>query len=323
MPGMLMKRNGWLRIGLGIVLAARLVSAPVLAQTLPSLPATTPSLATQPPDLAPVDAPQSTISLSAVLATSTTPIRTGLAWRLFQERADPDGNHALVAESSESTPTFQVPDGSYVVHVTYGLASAMKRVAVYGRQVSERLQLTAGALRVTSMLGDAAIPPARAVLSVYIPDRSGSEAKLVVSNAHPGDILRLPEGAYRVVSTYLDKESAGSTGAPGALPNATNSIVSADLRVQAGKLTEASLRHHAAVLTLKLVNAPGSEALANTSFSVLTPGGDVIRELVGAFPALILAEGEYVVIARRDGKTYQSTFTVQSTLDRDVEVIAK
>ena len=76
-------------------------------------------------------------------------------------------------------------------------------------------------------------------------------------------------------------------------------------------------------MTLKLVNAPGSEALANTSFSVLTPGGDVIRELVGAFPALILAEGEYVVIARRDGKTYQSTFTVQSTLDRDVEVIAK
>ena len=49
----------------------------------------------------------------------------------------------------------------------------------------------------------------------------------------------------------------------------------------------------------------------------------MIRELVGAFPALILAEGEYVVIARRDGKTYQSTFTVQSTLDRDVEVIAK
>jgi hypothetical protein len=63
--------------------------------------------------------------------------------------------------------------------------------------------------------------------------------------------------------------------------------------------------------------------LANTSFSVLTPGGDVIRELVGAFPSLVLAEGEYVVIARRDGKTFQKTFTVQSALDQDVEVIAK
>ena len=44
---------------------------------------------------------------------------------------------------------------------------------------------------------------------------------------------------------------------------------------------------------------------------MLTPGGDVIRELVGAFPSLVLAEGEYVVIARHDAKTYQSTFEVQ------------
>jgi hypothetical protein len=29
------------------------------------------------------------------------------------------------------------------------------------------------------------------------------------------------------------------------------------------------------------------------------------------------------VIARRDGKTFQKTFTVQSALDQDVEVIAQ
>ena len=83
------------------------------------------------------------------------------------------------------------------------------------------------------------------------------------------------------------------------------------------------LRHRFATLTLKLVNTAGAEALANTSFTILTPGGDLIRELVGAFPSLVLAEGEYVVIARHDAKTYQSTFEVQSGLDRDVEVIAQ
>ncbi len=56
---------------------------------------------------------------------------------------------------------------------------------------------------------------------------------------------------------------------------------------------------------------------------MLTPGGDVIRELIGAFPSLVLAEGEYVVIARHDAKTYQSTFEVQSGMDRDVEVVAQ
>ena len=77
------------------------------------------------------------------------------------------------------------------------------------------------------------------------------------------------------------------------------------------------------MLTLKLVNKPGGEALANTTFTVLTPGGDVIRELMGAFPSLVLAEGEYAVIARHDGKTYQSTFEVQTGMDRDVEVVAQ
>ena len=74
---------------------------------------------------------------------------------------------------------------------------------------------------------------------------------------------------------------------------------------------------------MKLVKQPGGEALANTSFSVLTPGGDVIREMIGAFPSLVLAEGEYVAIARHEGKTYQGTFRVQSTKDSDVEILMR
>ena len=84
-----------------------------------------------------------------------------------------------------------------------------------------------------------------------------------------------------------------------------------------------TIRHRCATLTLKLVNKAGAEALANTTFTVLTPGGDVIRELVGAFPSLVLAEGEYVVIARHDSKIYQSTFQVQTGMDHDVEVVAE
>ena len=109
----------------------------------------------------------------------------------------------------------------------------------------------------------------------------------------------------------------------GASSTATNSVIYADLRVLAGKLTTGELRHRAASMTLKLVNAPGGEALANTAFSVLTPGGDVIREMIGAFPSMVLAEGEYIAIARHDNKTYQATFKVLSGQDRDVEVLAK
>lgn len=260
------------------------------------------------------------VRLSATLAQSDSQaLKSGLVWRVFDEGADPSGRHRLVAESREASPTIQLPDGNYVVHAAYGLVGATRRVVVIdGRTANERLALNAGALRLVDKLGDADIPPQRLSISIYVPERGNSEAKLVLANAHGGEPIALPEGVYHVVSTLLDT-AAGAQGEN----NATNSVVTADLRVPAGKLIEATLRHRAATMTLKLVNAAGGEALANTSFSVLTPGGDVIRELIGAFPSLVLAEGEYIAIARHDGRTYQNTFRVQSTKDADVEIPAK
>ena len=268
------------------------------------------------------EAPTGAIALSATLGASPQVIRSGLRWRVSQERAEPDGSHPIVAESTDAAPNLPLPDGDYIVHVSFGLASAMKRITIAGKPTSERLPLNAGALKITSVLGDSTIAPERLSIVVTVPETRSTPARTVVQNAQSGEIIRLPEGSYRVISTYLEKESAGSTPAPGAAANSTNSVVNAELRVQTGKLTESTLRHRAALLTLKLVNAPGGEALANTSFSVLTPGGDIIREMIGAFPSLVLAEGEYVIIARRNGKTWQATFKVQSTIDRDVEVLA-
>lgn len=305
---------------LGWLLAAALAGAspaasPALAQTAP--PKGGHATKTQP---APEEAGGlATLRLSATLTQADAqPVRGGVAWRVFEERVQPDGSHKLVAESRDAIPIIPLPDGAYIVHAAYGLAGATRRIAIEGSNVSERVTLNAGGLKLVDMLGDARIPPQRLAISIYVPERGNSEAKLVLANAKGGEILCLPEGVYHIVSTLLDT----TQGAQGD-NNATNSVVTVDLRVPAGKLIEATLRHRAATMTLKLVNAPGGEALANTSFSVLTPGGDVIRELIGAFPSLVLAEGEYVAIARHEGKTYQNTFKVESTKDRDVEILAK
>lgn len=265
-------------------------------------------------------AAKSVLHLTAVLtANDAQPVRAGLKWRIFNEVAEPDSSHKLVAESTEATPSLPLPDGAYVVHAGLGLAGVTKRVVISGQPANERLVLNAGGLRITGLLGDVPINPTKLTISIYVPERGNSLAKLVLSNAKAGDAIGLPEGNYHVVSTLLDTTSGTASGSA----TATNSVVGADLRVQAGKLTDATLRHRAAVMTLKLVGAPGGEAMANTAFTILTPGGDVIRELIGAFPSLVLAEGEYVAIARHDNKTYQTNFKVISTLDRDVEVLAK
>jgi hypothetical protein len=265
---------------------------------------------------------QANLTLSAVLGADTPPLRAGLKWRVFDEAAEPDGSHRLAAQSSDPSPTLTLPNGTYIVHAALGLAGTTKRVVIAGQAVSERLVMNAGALRIVCMLGDQPINPSKLSISIYVPQRGNSEAKLILANAKAGDVIGLPDGTYHVVSTLLDTTGIGSLAQNG-IANATNSVINADLRVQTGKMTDATLRHRAAVTTLKLVNGPGGEALANTAFTILTPGGDVIRELIGAFPSLVLAEGEYVAIARHDNKTYQASFKVQSTLDRDVEVIAK
>lgn len=325
----MISRTGIL-IGLSLGLAA---SFAAVAQTTPGglTPGfTTPALpgpSTQSPSAAPAAPPpeagQGRLSLYATFGGASSALVAGVKWRVFEERAGDGGEHALIAESSDMAPSLTVPDGAYIVHAAYGLAAVTRRIVVNGGSVTERIPLNAGALKITGQYGDQQIQPNRLKIAIYVPERSGLEAKLVAPNIKPGETVRLPEGNYRIVSTYLDPNVPPSAPSIAGLPaNATNSVINAEVRIEAGKLTEANVRHRAANITLKLVNARGGEALANTSFTVLTPGGDVIREMIGAFPSLVLAEGEYTVIARRDGKTHQMTFQVPANGDREVEIMA-
>ena len=295
-----------------------LAAWPVAAQTQGAGKPAVPSLRLPLiPETAPAGSAHGMVRLSALFAaTDTQPVREGLQWRIFEEVPGTDGNHKLVAQSTDATPNLPLPNGNFVVHAALGLAGATKRIAINGTLLNETLVLNAGGLRIAGRLGDTPINPAKLAISIYVPERGNPEAKLVVANAKSGDTIGFPEGNYHVVSTLLDAAANGSA-------SPTNSVISADLRVQAGKLTDAMLRHRAATMTLKLVNSPGGEALANTAFTILTPGGDVIREMIGAFPAATLAEGEYVAIARHASQTYQTTFKVVSGVDKDVEFLAQ
>lgn len=273
-----------------------------LGGPLPSPSITTPDL---PPAL-PSAEPEAPLSLSALLSGPGIPLRQGLAWRIYEETAD-GVRPSIVARSSEAEPRFVLQPGTYTATVTYGFASASKRIVMAGQPVTDTLRVAAGALKLSGAVGDQKIPPGEVSFSVFVPVGTNSEGRLVRGGIKTGELLRLPEGTYHVVSIYGE----------------SNAIQRADLRVENGKVTEAILNHRAATVTLKLVSAPGAEAFAGTAFSVLTPGGDTIREAIGAFPQVTLAEGDYVLIARHDGQVYTREFKVESGLDRDIEVVAK
>ncbi|MGU3539758.1 hypothetical protein [Methylobacterium sp. A54F] len=275
-----------------------------LGAGLPS-PSITGPILPSPAPAAPAEG-EAALALSAVLSGGGQPLRSGLAWRVYEERQD-GARPAIVARSSEPEPSFRLAPGPYVATVTYGYATASKRVVMAGQPVGEQLRVSAGALKLSGAIGDTRIAPGQLSFSVFVPIGTNSEGRLVRSGVKAGELLRLPEGTYHVVSTYGE----------------SNAIQRADLKVENGKVTDATLNHRAATVTLKLVAAPGAEAFAGTAFSVLTPGGDTIREAIGAFPQVTLAEGDYVLIARHDGQVYTREFKVESGMDRDIEVVAK
>ncbi|TDR93735.1 hypothetical protein [Enterovirga rhinocerotis] len=296
--------------GLCVALVA-LVPAVAQAQPLPP-PAIRDGLATPSlppvasPTIPPPDAPSGPqqVTLSAFLSGDSKPIRSGIVWRIFLDRgseAAPEFKEKLTTP----TPTTTLPPGSYIVHAAYGLAATTRRITVASSPIDERLAIEAGALQLSGAIGDIPIPPERVMFSIYQPLPNDSEGRLVAANVKAGELVRLPEGTYHVVSTYGE----------------SNAIMRTDLRVDRGKITDATLNHRAATVTLKLVAAAGGEAFAGTAFSVLTPGGDVIREAIGAFPTVVLAEGEYTVIARHNGKVYTREFRVESGLNSDIEVL--
>ena len=246
------------------------------------------------------------LALSATFAGRGEPIRSGVTWRVFEDRGD-GAPPVLVTRSDEASPRLPLPPGSYIVHAAYGFASDWRRVALQWSDREERLAISAGALRLKGAVGDAPIPAAQLSFAVYVPIGTDAEGRLVVRGVRGDELIRLPEGTYHVVSNFGD----------------TNAIMRADLKVEAGVVTEATLNHRAATVTLKLVAQAGGEAFAGTAFSVLTPGGDVIREAIGAFPSVTLAEGDYVLIARHEGQVHTREFKVESGLDRDVEIMQK
>jgi hypothetical protein len=255
-----------------------------------------------------VPAGQVALALSAHFGKNLPPIDGGLTWRVYSAKKDSTGNFQLVKEDKSPAPTMVLPTGSYVVHVGFGLATAVKPVTLHGPNVREDFDLPAGALRLEGRVGDVRIPAGQVSFDVYKGSQfEPGDRRPIAEHVMTGNIVVVPEGTYYVVSNYGD----------------ANSVVRSDIRVQAAKLTDITVTHRAAAITLKLVSEKGGEALANTAWSVLTPGGDVIKESIGAFPRVILAEGEYRAIARNESRVYEREFKVVTGVDGDVEVLAQ
>ena len=251
---------------------------------------------------------QAMVKLVALLTADGQEIDEGLVWRVYQTGETPDQKSKLVTEKREASPALKLPPGEYTVNASFGRANLTRRLSLKaGSTTTEKFVLNAGGLRVTASLSGKPAPEGSVTYAIYSDDRDQfSERTAVMTGAKPGLIIRLNAGIYHIVSTYGD----------------ANAKVSADVTVEAGKLTEAAIIHQAAKAAFKLVARAGGEAMPDTHWTIQTPAGELVKESVGALPTHTLAPGDYTVLAKAGGRIFQRTFSLKDGDMASVEVLA-
>ena len=118
------------------------------------------------------------------------------------------GTNASGNQSGDSAQTWDVVNSGQSEDIENSLT---------GQGTSDRETL----MDIVKANGDSPIPPEKLRFNIYVPIGNDPEGRLVLEDAKAATLVRLPEGTYRVVSTYGD----------------SNAIMSADLRVEVGQVT--------------------------------------------------------------------------------------
>jgi hypothetical protein len=248
------------------------------------------------------------VTFKALLTEGGRKLESGLVWRVFAFEPAANGTRKLISTHREANPTAALPPGEYLVNAAYGLSNLTKKVKVEtGRSVVETFVLNAGGLKLGAVLANGQALPAGSVHFDILSDEEDQfgERRTILGNAKPGVVIRLNAGAYHIVSLY----------------GRANATVRADVTVEPGKITDATIKHAAAPVTFRLVQKAGGEALADTKWTILTPTGDVVKEVAGALPTHILATGNYAVVANHNGESYTSKFAVATGEAEQIEVV--
>lgn len=245
------------------------------------------------------------VLLQSLIAEDGAIVPEGVSWRVFSTVADSQGQLELVGRSEQSTASLQLPPGEYLLHAAFGHAQISDTMVVEEGSNTKTVILDAGGLVLSSKVsGDFPIAPARLQYDIY---SSGldDERVAVVRNLAPNEIVHLNAGVYSVESRWGD----------------VNATVRADIRIEPGELTEATLFHKASLINLKLVSVSGGEAIADVEWTITDSIGSPVFTFFGAFPSMVLSEGEYNILAKLGDNVFNRRFEVKAGAAREIEVL--
>ena len=251
------------------------------------------------------------VTFKALVSETGPRLQSGITWRVYESKTSPgSAGYKLLSTHRDPTPTAALLPGEYLVNAAYGLSNLTKKIKVEsGRSIEETFVLNTGGLKVAALLPDGKPLPASAARYDILSDEEDQfgNRQMVLRDAKPGIVIRLNAGAYRIECLYGD----------------ANAVAKADITVEPGKVTEATLKQTGAKTTFKLVQSLGGEALADTKWTLLTSAGDVVKENAGALPTHILAPGSYAVVADHAGESFTRKFSIEPGEAKQIEVVVE
>ena len=229
------------------------------------------------------------LELSARLTPDGGPLQQNLSWNIR------DTAGATVYSGDNGTADVSLAPGDYVVNASYGATQIEKLVSLpAATRLKINFVLDAGGLRVEPMVGKIDVPPVASRVRVYSMDGR----KLMAVSVKPGEIIRLPEGTYRV-------ESQVSTG---------NVKAVTDVRVQAGRVSRVKIAHKAGLARLAFVGAPD----AAVRWEIEDQSGDAIATRGGISANVTLLPGTYTARAQVGAELLTATFNIDEGEVRDI-----
>ena len=203
-----------------------------------------------------------------------------------------------VYSAQSSSADFTAPPGDYAVDIRYGAAHLTSTVTVLEtNRLMVSYVLNAGGLRILPRVQDIGAPATPAVSRIFMLDAM-NYGRLVAESQIPGEIIRLPEGDYRVESRF-------ATG---------NATAVTDVHVKAGGLRAIDIDHKAGLARLAFVGSPAAAVEWNVRDGV----GLAIATATGLQADVVLRPGTYTASARIGSEILSATFEIATGEARDI-----
>ena len=232
------------------------------------------------------------LSLSARLTDDGGLIERAITWTI----SSPEGQ--MIFSGASPGADVVVPPGDYLVDIRYGAVHLASTVTLLeGNRLMVSYVLNAGGIRILPRVKDIGLPAARSESRIFA--LSGKhKGALVATSTLPGEILRLPEGDYRVESSF-------ETGNVNAV---------AEVHVKAGRMSAVEIDHAAGLARLAFVGAPG----ADVHWSVQETSGEASLLSAGLTTDMVLRPGTYTARASIGAETLTATCVISAGETRDI-----